>query len=231
MARGLDLAGRVAEAALATVRGVLRGCAGRGRRHHRVAAGRDHRAMPGERILILGGTRDARELAALLTAEGHAVITSLAGVTENPVLPAGDVRRGGFGGVDGLARLSRRRGDCGWWWMPRIPSRRRCRPMRMRRAAAQRVPLLRLERPPWQPRAGRPLDSASTPQRKLRRLLPPGARVLLTIGRKELAPFLARGDMSRHCPHDRAAARATCRQTGRSLLERPPFTVAVRSGS
>lgn len=58
--------------------------------------------MP-DRILILGGTREAADLAARLTAEGHWVITSLAGRLEMPPPLAGALRVGGFGGVDGLA--------------------------------------------------------------------------------------------------------------------------------
>ena len=40
-------------------------------------------------ILILGGTGDARDLAARLVALGHRVTTSLAGRTRAPILPAG----------------------------------------------------------------------------------------------------------------------------------------------
>lgn len=53
-------------------------------------------------VLILGGTAEARALAALLHAEAIPVITSLAGRVKNPALPVGEVRIGGFGGVDGL---------------------------------------------------------------------------------------------------------------------------------
>jgi precorrin-6A/cobalt-precorrin-6A reductase len=56
------------------------------------------------RVLILGGTGEARGLAGALVARGVDVVTSLAGVTAAPVLPAGEVRRGGFGGVEGLKR-------------------------------------------------------------------------------------------------------------------------------
>lgn len=52
------------------------------------------------RILLLGGTSEARELATRL--EGHEVVSSLAGRVAAPVLPDGDVRVGGFGGVSGL---------------------------------------------------------------------------------------------------------------------------------
>lgn len=53
-------------------------------------------------ILLLGGTGEARELAAVLTARGEHVVTSLAGRLADPVLPDGEVRVGGFGGVPGL---------------------------------------------------------------------------------------------------------------------------------
>ena len=58
--------------------------------------------MTASRVLILGGTAEARELAASLVAEGVDVVTSLAGRVAEPRLPVGVVRIGGFGGVDGL---------------------------------------------------------------------------------------------------------------------------------
>lgn len=59
-------------------------------------------------VLLLGGTAEARALAAELVADGHRVITSLAGRVRDPALPAGEVRIGGFSdgerdGVTGLA--------------------------------------------------------------------------------------------------------------------------------
>ena len=57
------------------------------------------------RVLVLGGTAEARELADALAAQPAVVVTtSLAGRTRDPRLPAGDVRTGGFGGVEGLVR-------------------------------------------------------------------------------------------------------------------------------
>ena len=55
------------------------------------------------RILLLGGTAEARELARRLHPSVE-VISSLAGRVPNPALPVGEVRIGGFGGVDGLER-------------------------------------------------------------------------------------------------------------------------------
>ncbi len=55
------------------------------------------------RVLVLGGTAEARALADALAAEPDVVVTtSLAGRTRDPRLPAGAVRTGGFGGVEGL---------------------------------------------------------------------------------------------------------------------------------
>jgi len=58
------------------------------------------------RLLILGGTADARRLAARLVdtlPRDVEVISSYAGRTERPVDPPGTIREGGFGGPDGLA--------------------------------------------------------------------------------------------------------------------------------
>ncbi|MGV0874091.1 cobalt-precorrin-6A reductase [Mycolicibacterium sp. XJ879] len=55
------------------------------------------------RILLLGGTSEARALAAQLHPDVE-VISSLAGRVPDPALPVGQVRIGGFGGVDGLRR-------------------------------------------------------------------------------------------------------------------------------
>ncbi|HET6734873.1 cobalt-precorrin-6A reductase [Mycobacterium sp.] len=55
------------------------------------------------RVLLLGGTSEARALAAQLHPDVD-VISSLAGRVPDPALPVGEVRIGGFGGVQGLRR-------------------------------------------------------------------------------------------------------------------------------
>jgi precorrin-6A/cobalt-precorrin-6A reductase len=55
------------------------------------------------RVLLLGGTAEGRALAARLDPQVD-LISSLAGRVPDPALPAGEVRIGGFGGVDGLRR-------------------------------------------------------------------------------------------------------------------------------
>ena len=58
------------------------------------------------RILLLGGTAEARRLAAELHPQVR-VTSSLAGRVPDPALPVGEVRMGGFGGVDGIRRWLR----------------------------------------------------------------------------------------------------------------------------
>jgi precorrin-6A/cobalt-precorrin-6A reductase len=55
------------------------------------------------RVLLLGGTAEARALAKTLHSHVD-IISSLAGRVPEPALPIGPVRIGGFGGVDGLRR-------------------------------------------------------------------------------------------------------------------------------
>jgi precorrin-6A/cobalt-precorrin-6A reductase len=150
--------------------------------------------MPGDRILILGGTRDARQLAAVLVGEGYMPITSLAGVTEHPVKPPGDIRVGGFGGVPGLKSYLQNNGialviDATHPFAARMSANadEACR--------SCGVPLLRLERPPWHAGEGDDWSTFATAS-EAARAIPAGARVLLTTGRKDLQPFFERSDIT-----------------------------------
>ncbi len=58
------------------------------------------------RVLLLGGTAEARALAETL-AEDVDLISSLAGRVPDPKLPVGAVRIGGFGGVEGMRQWLR----------------------------------------------------------------------------------------------------------------------------
>ncbi len=60
-----------------------------------------------KRVLILGGTGQAAELAVRAAEVPEIkVITSLAGRIRQPVVPCENTRIGGFGGAAGLDRLS-----------------------------------------------------------------------------------------------------------------------------
>ncbi|MDP6278724.1 MAG: precorrin-6A/cobalt-precorrin-6A reductase, partial [Nitrospinota bacterium] len=61
-------------------------------------------------VLILGGTGEAFNLAGRIDAlPGWRPVTSMAGRTRSPRIPAGEVVFGGFGGVEGLAEFLKER--------------------------------------------------------------------------------------------------------------------------
>ncbi len=148
-------------------------------------------------ILILGGTAEARELAAGLHARGVPVTSSLAGRVGRPRLPAGATRIGGFGGPEGLARWIVEH-EAGAVVDATHPFAQRISASAAEACAAAGVALLRLERPGWDERPGDrwrwvdDLDEAAAaiaPQRSAAR-----PRVLLTTGRQGLAAFAACDD-------------------------------------
>jgi precorrin-6A/cobalt-precorrin-6A reductase len=179
------------------------------------------------RVLILGGTGEARGLAGALVGRGVDVVTSLAGVTAAPVLPAGEIRRGGFGGVEGLERYLAEAGigviaDATHPFAAVIS--------RHAGEAAGRcgIAYLRLERPAWRPGPGDAWTEVADVAAAVAALAP-GATALVTIGRKELAAFLAREDL-------RVVARAIeppafeLPPGWKLVLARPPFTLEAEMG-
>jgi precorrin-6A/cobalt-precorrin-6A reductase len=141
-----------------------------------------------KRILILGGTAEARELAAELHGRGREVITSLAGRVARPRLPVGEVRIGGFGGPDALAA---------WLRSEEItavvdathPFAERISASAARAAEQAGVPLLRLERPGWTDGPGDRWHWVDDLAQAAIRVPELGSRVLLTTGRQGLSAF------------------------------------------
>lgn len=138
------------------------------------------------RLLILGGTSEARELAAALEARGgFDVSLSLAGRTRNPLALAAPTRSGGFGGADGLAaHLQAERIDI--LIDATHPFAAHISRNAVEAARRARVPLLALVRPEWQRRPGdRWSDAADIPE-AVEKLGAAPRRVLVTFGRNEV---------------------------------------------
>ncbi|WP_433208663.1 cobalt-precorrin-6A reductase [Nocardia sp. CA-107356] len=141
------------------------------------------------KILILGGTREARELAHIASGErGFEIVSSLAGRVRDPLLPEGPVRIGGFGGVDGLRK---------WLAANEIaviidathPFAGTISANAADAATDLGLPLLHMRRPGWSEQPGDrwhrvpDLDAAAQAVCEL------GDRVFLTIGRQGVAAF------------------------------------------
>ncbi|MFF4751106.1 cobalt-precorrin-6A reductase [Streptomyces sp. NPDC002514] len=140
-------------------------------------------------VLILGGTTEARLLAAELAARpGVLVTTSLAGRVTRPTAVAGEVRTGGFGGAEGLAAwLAERRVDA--LVDATHPFAARITAHAARAAATAGVPLVVVRRPGWRPVEGdrwHPVPSLAAAAGALPGL---GRRAFLATGRLGLAAF------------------------------------------
>ncbi len=174
-------------------------------------------------MLVLGGTAEARELAGLLLERGFDPMTSLAGVTTAPILPPGRIRKGGFGGAREMARFLVENeilavADATHPYAVKISQNA------FEASLTSGVPYLRLERPEWMAKPDdlwQPADDVS----HAARLLPVGARALVTTGRKDIEPFLALTDVSGLIRLIEPVP-LTLPGNWKFLLDRPPYTLA-----
>lgn len=143
------------------------------------------------RALILGGTGEARQLADTLAGErGLDIVSSLAGRVRTPVLPAGDVRVGGFGGVAGLRD---------WLQDNHIDvvvdaTHAFAAKITQHSAAATSglgIPLLVLRRPGWTPSADDRWIHVASNEDAAVALSGLGTRIFSTIGRQGVAALAA----------------------------------------
>ena len=143
------------------------------------------------RVLILGGTAEARALAAALHDAGIAVISSLAGRVARPRLPVGEVRIGGFGGPDALAAWLGEHGIAAVVDATH-PFAQRISASAAQATAVAATPLLRLERPGWTAGPGDRWRWVDDLQGAASAVTGSGARrVFLTSGRQGVNAFAA----------------------------------------
>jgi precorrin-6A/cobalt-precorrin-6A reductase len=140
------------------------------------------------RVLVLGGTGEARELAAALARDDVPVISSLAGRVASPRLPEGEVRIGGFGGPEGLARWLLEN-DIAFVVDATHPFAERISSSAAVACERADVPLLRLERPGWREGPGDDWHWADDTDSAAAAIPALGSRVFLTTGRQGLAAF------------------------------------------
>lgn len=137
-------------------------------------------------VLLLGGTGEARALAAALVSSGVPVLSSLAGRVARPRLPVGEVRIGGFGGTAGLVAHLRATAptvvvDATHPFAATISAHAAAA------CAEVGVPLLRLARPGWEPAPDWHLVASHDEAARVTASL--GSRPFLTVGRQSLGSF------------------------------------------
>ena len=143
------------------------------------------------RVLILGGTTEARLLGERLAGRGSLDVTlSLAGRTASPVPHAVPVRVGGFGGARGLADyIVKERIDA------LIDATHPYATVISENASAAArqtsVPFVVLRRAPWTAVAGDRWIEVNDTRAAVQALGEKSRRVFVAVGRNELAPFAA----------------------------------------
>jgi precorrin-6A/cobalt-precorrin-6A reductase len=143
------------------------------------------------KILILGGTLEARQLAGRLAGRADLDVTlSLAGRTAKPAAQPVAVRLGGFGGADGLAQyLAGQRIDI--LIDATHPYAATISANAAAAAAQTGTPILALRRPPWRAVAGDRWTEVDDIRAAVSALGDEPRRVFLAIGRKDVAAFAA----------------------------------------
>lgn len=143
------------------------------------------------KVLILGGTRDARVLAEQLSGDPrYAALLSFAGRTQSLQHPSVPHRVGGFGGIPGLVEFLRAER-----WAALVdathPFAAQMSLHAAKAASLTATPLLRLTCPPWRPVAGDRWTPVADMAEARVALGERPRRVFLSIGRLELHAFQA----------------------------------------
>lgn len=143
------------------------------------------------RALILGGTSDARLLAAAIADARIDAVYSYGGRTRAPADQPLPTRIGGFGGVSGLADTIRREG------ITHVIDATHPFAAEMSRHAIEAcaetgTPLIALERAPWSKAPGDIWIDVTDIDAAVAALPEAPANVLLAIGRQHIAPFASK---------------------------------------
>ena len=175
------------------------------------------------RVLLLGGTTEASQLARALTSAQIDAVFSYAGRTELPVAQPLPTRVGGFGGVAGLQA---------WLQAQRItqvvdathPFAAQMSGNAVQACAAAGVPLLAFERPAWQAQVGDQWQYVGDIAGAVAALPQTPARVFLAIGRQSLLSF-AHGGQHHYLLRLVDAVPAVPLPNAQVVIARGPFTV------
>ena len=143
------------------------------------------------RILLLGGTTEARRMAKTLAESGLDAVFSYAGRTNNPMVQPIPTRMGGFGGVDGLVDYLQAERithviDATHPFAAQMSSNA------VHACAEAGVVLSALERSAWAPEAGDDWQCVPHMEGALAALPDDPTRVFLAIGRLNLDLFAAK---------------------------------------
>ncbi len=176
------------------------------------------------RVLVLGGTTEASQLARALADARVDAIFSYAGRTESPMVQPLPTRVGGFGGVAGLLA---------WLQAQRIthvvdathPFAAQISGNAVQACAAAGVPLLGFERPAWVAQAGDQWQCVADIEAAVAALPHTPARVFLAIGRQNLLPF-ARFGQHHYLLRLVDAVPKLPLPNAQVVIARGPFTVA-----
>ncbi|NJK28918.1 MAG: cobalt-precorrin-6A reductase [Acaryochloris sp. RU_4_1] len=178
-----------------------------------------------KQVLVLGGTREATPLAAQAAdIPGVKVITALAGRTRQPMMPSVNTRIGSFGGIAGLTHYLREQ-EINVLIDATHPFAAQISLNAIAAATAVGIPHLMLIRPAWQRTADDHWIEVENNAAAAAVLPSIAQRILLTIGRQELATFAYLQDLwflMRMIDSPPADARIP---PGKLLRERGPFSL------
>jgi precorrin-6A/cobalt-precorrin-6A reductase len=178
-----------------------------------------------KRVLILGGTGDAVELATRAAElPSVEIITSLAGRTRQPKILVGDTRIGGFGGISGLKDYLLEHCidlliDATHPFAAQISFNA------VTAALELNIPHLMVTRPVWKPVAEDNWIEVKSNTEAAAVLPELAQRIFLTIGRQELATFAHLHDLWFLMRMIDSPQPDTPMPPGKLLLERGPFSL------